>query len=127
MVCLYTSYRYYSGLIIGALTGVSKEELLSPKYSPVAGYWDNHSLVSTICALESIDVGSRGGSRGWCPPLSSTQLKFSPTKLCLACYFLWVPFGKSSAALRENIFLRPLKDCFTYIKTATYMLKSWHP
>ena len=105
MVCLYTSYRYYGGLIIGALSGVSKEELLSPKYSPVAGYWDNHSLVSTVCASERIDVGSRGAPGAGAPlTLSSTQLKFSPTKLRLACYSLGLPFGKSSVALRENIF-----------------------
>ncbi len=43
--------RYYAGLIVGALNGLPKEELLSPRYSPVPGYWDTHSLVSNASFL----------------------------------------------------------------------------
>lgn len=39
---------YFGGLLVGALKGTAKEELLAPFYSPVAGYWDNHPLVPEI-------------------------------------------------------------------------------
>jgi hypothetical protein len=32
--------RFFGGLLIGAMNGVSKDELLSPMYSPVAGLWE---------------------------------------------------------------------------------------
>lgn len=40
--------RYYSGLIIGALNGVSKQELLSPHYSPIDGYWERDPLADEV-------------------------------------------------------------------------------
>lgn len=40
--------RYYGGLIHGAVTGKSKDELLSPRYSPVEGYWTEHPLEPEI-------------------------------------------------------------------------------
>jgi len=40
--------RYLGALIVGAVNGVSKEELLSTQYSPVPGYWDDHSLCPEI-------------------------------------------------------------------------------
>ena len=40
--------RYFGGLIVGAVQGESKEELLSPRYSPVAGFWDRQSLCAEI-------------------------------------------------------------------------------
>ncbi len=43
--------RYYAGLIVGALNGVTKDELLSPCYSPVPGYWDSQPLVSRLHML----------------------------------------------------------------------------
>ncbi len=43
--------RYFAALIVGALQGVSKEELLSPHYSPNPGYWDTHPLNSVIAAI----------------------------------------------------------------------------
>ncbi len=40
--------RYFSGLIIGCLQGVSKVELLSPRYSPCGiEYWTQHPMVLT--------------------------------------------------------------------------------
>jgi len=39
---------YYCGLIIGALQGVSKEDLLSPYYCPVVGFWERSPLVPNI-------------------------------------------------------------------------------
>lgn len=36
------SCSYFAGLIVGALNGATKEELLSPYYSPVENYWKDH-------------------------------------------------------------------------------------
>jgi ADP-ribosyl-[dinitrogen reductase] hydrolase len=43
--------RYYAGLIVGALQGAPKEELLSPGYSPVLGLWQKEPLDPTIAAV----------------------------------------------------------------------------
>ncbi|HEY9838684.1 MAG TPA: ADP-ribosylglycohydrolase family protein [Vampirovibrionales bacterium] len=43
--------RYFAGLIIGAIQGNSKEELLVPHYSPVPGYWQKHPLVPEIAEV----------------------------------------------------------------------------
>ncbi|MBV5319004.1 MAG: ADP-ribosylglycohydrolase family protein [Desulfobulbaceae bacterium] len=40
--------RYFGGLIVGAVQGVSKEELLSPSYTPVAGLWNLEPLCPEI-------------------------------------------------------------------------------
>lgn len=40
--------RYFSGLVWGALHGVSKEKLLDGIYSPVDGYWDKHPLCPSL-------------------------------------------------------------------------------
>ena len=40
--------RYYGSLIVGAVTGCTKEELLSHRYSPVKGYWEEHPLIPEI-------------------------------------------------------------------------------
>lgn len=40
--------RYFAALLLGALRGVSKEELLSPRYTPVPGHWDSRPLVPEI-------------------------------------------------------------------------------
>jgi ADP-ribosylglycohydrolase len=34
--------RYLGALIVGALSFVSKEELLAPRYAPQPGYWDQN-------------------------------------------------------------------------------------
>src|SRR5439155_7779506 len=34
--------RYFAALIVGALQGATKEELLSDFYRPIDGYWDTH-------------------------------------------------------------------------------------
>lgn len=43
--------RYFGGLIVGAVNGVSKEELLSEFYSPIPGYWEQHHLVDEIAEI----------------------------------------------------------------------------
>ncbi|GJL81812.1 MAG: ADP-ribosylglycohydrolase [marine bacterium B5-7] len=47
--------RYYSGLILGALAGVEKQDLLSTLFHPVKGRWMKNSLSP---AIESIANGS---------------------------------------------------------------------
>jgi ADP-ribosyl-[dinitrogen reductase] hydrolase len=40
--------RYFAGLLIGALQGVGKEELLSPRYTPIAHLWEQEPLCPEI-------------------------------------------------------------------------------
>jgi ADP-ribosylglycohydrolase len=40
--------RYFGGLIHGALIGKSKDEILSPRYSPIPGYWDEKPLAPLV-------------------------------------------------------------------------------
>ena len=40
--------RYFTALIVGALSGASKQTLLSTRYSPVADYWKRAPLISEI-------------------------------------------------------------------------------
>jgi len=47
--------RYLGGLLVGAVNGISKEELLSERFSPIPGYWENFPLVPSI---EEIALGS---------------------------------------------------------------------
>lgn len=43
--------RYFGALLVGAVGGAPKEELLSSRYSPVPGYWTAHSLHPEIDAV----------------------------------------------------------------------------
>jgi ADP-ribosyl-[dinitrogen reductase] hydrolase len=47
--------RYFGGLIVGAIRGITKEELLSDRYAPVEGYWRTNRLVHEI---DEIAAGS---------------------------------------------------------------------
>ncbi len=47
--------RYLGALLVGAVNGVDKETLLSPRYSPVSGYWDQNPPVPEI---DEIAAGS---------------------------------------------------------------------
>ena len=40
--------RYMGGLIHGAIIGTSKDELLSERYSPIEGYWEDNPLETKI-------------------------------------------------------------------------------
>jgi ADP-ribosylglycohydrolase len=40
--------RYYGGLIVGAVMGENKANLLAPHYSPVVGLWERDSLCPEI-------------------------------------------------------------------------------
>ena len=43
--------RYFAGLLVGAIAGVAKDELLAPNYSPVPGLWDREPLHPKIAAI----------------------------------------------------------------------------
>jgi len=43
--------RYFAGLVVGALSGASKVELLAPQYTPVLGGWADAPLHPTIAAI----------------------------------------------------------------------------
>jgi ADP-ribosyl-[dinitrogen reductase] hydrolase len=45
------SCRYFAGLLIGALGGHKKEELLSPMFCPVQGLWEREPLAPKITAI----------------------------------------------------------------------------
>jgi ADP-ribosylglycohydrolase len=47
--------RYLGAQLVGAVSGVDKETLLSERYSPVPGYWQAHPLVEEI---DEIAAGS---------------------------------------------------------------------
>ena len=40
--------RYFGGLLVGAVQGVDKATLLSPRYTPVSGLWERELLCSDI-------------------------------------------------------------------------------
>jgi ADP-ribosyl-[dinitrogen reductase] hydrolase len=40
--------RYYGALLVGALNGTSKDELLAGRYAPLPGYWKDHPLAPAI-------------------------------------------------------------------------------
>jgi ADP-ribosylglycohydrolase len=43
--------RFYAGMIVGALQGISKDELLVKRYCPIYGYWDTNPLNIDIDAI----------------------------------------------------------------------------
>ena len=51
-VCI-DACRYFAGLLVGALHGAPKDELLSDHYAPVSGYWDRHPLDPLIRTIAS--------------------------------------------------------------------------
>lgn len=45
--------RYFAGLIEGAVNGVGKKEILSDRYSPIPGYWEEKRLTQEIDEIAS--------------------------------------------------------------------------
>jgi ADP-ribosyl-[dinitrogen reductase] hydrolase len=43
--------RFYAGLIVGALRGEDKGALLSERYAPIPGYWEEHPLCPEVDAI----------------------------------------------------------------------------
>lgn len=60
--------RYFAGLIVGAVQGRSKDELLSPAFSPVPGLWGAEPLSERIAELANGAFKSRRP-----PQLTSTS------------------------------------------------------
>jgi len=54
--------RYFGGLIAGAASGASKDALLSYRYAPAPGYWQEHRL------CPEIDAVTRGSFKEKQPP-----------------------------------------------------------
>src|SRR5262249_47242549 len=54
--------RYLGGLLVGAVAGAGKAELLGEMYAPMPGYWDAHPL------CPEIDEVARGSFRAKQPP-----------------------------------------------------------
>ncbi|MCB0214627.1 MAG: ADP-ribosylglycohydrolase family protein [Anaerolineae bacterium] len=69
--------RYLAALLIGAVNGVEKSELLSARYSPIPDYWQENPLAPEI------DAVAGGSFKTKMPPLSPNplvgKLGFSPT------------------------------------------------
>ena len=49
--------RYLGALLVGAVAGVPKDELLAPRYAPVDGLWESEPLHP---AVDEIAAGSSG-------------------------------------------------------------------
>ena len=45
--------RYYAGLIVGALQGRSKDDLLAPLFTPLEGLWGDQPLAPAIAEVAS--------------------------------------------------------------------------
>jgi ADP-ribosylglycohydrolase len=43
--------RFFAGLLVGALSGADKNQVLAPMYSPVIGLWESEPLCSTIASV----------------------------------------------------------------------------
>ena len=52
VTCL-DAFRYYGGLIVGAVNGASKEALLAPRYAPVADLWGREPLCAEVDEVAS--------------------------------------------------------------------------
>lgn len=60
--------RYLAALLVGAINGASRDELLLAPYSPVSNYWQENPLVTEIEAI------AQGSFRRKMPPLSPNPL-----------------------------------------------------
>lgn len=74
--------RYLGALIIGALKGEPKEVLLSARYSPLTGYWEQHPLVAEI---DEIAAGSFKKSRP--PEPNQTDQTTQVVEATLSAFF----------------------------------------
>lgn len=52
--------RYYAGLLVGALDGRPKEELVAPRFTPVAGYWEERPLCPEVDAVAAGSFRDKG-------------------------------------------------------------------
>jgi ADP-ribosyl-[dinitrogen reductase] hydrolase len=56
--------RYLAALIVGALGGATKEELLAPRYAPVSGLWKTRPLCQEIAEVAAGSFSGDGPFRG---------------------------------------------------------------
>jgi ADP-ribosyl-[dinitrogen reductase] hydrolase len=56
--------RYLAALIVGALGGATKEELLAERYAPAPGVWNARPLCSEVDEVAAGSFGGRGPFRG---------------------------------------------------------------
>lgn len=89
-VCM-DACRYLGGLIIGALNGVPKKELLSPLYSPVPGYWEENPLPSEL------DAVARGSFKSKHPPdIKGTSYVVDSLEAVLWAFYLGETFEEGA-------------------------------
>ncbi len=79
--------RYYAGLIIGALRGTSKDELLAPLFTPVPDLWTREPLARAIAAI------ARGSYKTKGPPRVTTSGGYVVPSLKIA---LWAFYNTSN-------------------------------
>jgi ADP-ribosyl-[dinitrogen reductase] hydrolase len=85
--------RYLGGLIVGALQGASKAELLADHYSPIPDYWGAHPLAPEIAAVAA------GSFKRRHPP------KIRGTGYVVACLEAALWAFHQSASFREGCLL----------------------
>lgn len=74
--------RYLGGLLVGAVQGVDKATLLSPRYTPVPGYWEDQPL------MPDIDEVAAGSFKVQQPPtFTSTDPEGQASKGMLSTFF----------------------------------------
>jgi ADP-ribosylglycohydrolase len=89
--------RYFAGLLVGALGGVIKEELLSSAYAPIAGYWQEHSLHPLIAAI------AQGSFKAKDPPEIQNGGYVVPALEAALWAFDWSKDFRSGALLAANL------------------------
>jgi len=85
--------RYFGGLLVGALRGASKEELLFARYAPVPHYWLDHPLHP---AIDEVALGSF--KRKQPPAIKSTGYVVNSLEAALWAFY-------RSASFREGALL----------------------
>lgn len=83
--------RYLGALIHGALNGESKDDLLSPRYSPVDGYWLAHPLA------RGIDEIAAGAYKAKEPPqIKGTAYVVKSLEAALWCFYKTTSFTEGT-------------------------------
>lgn len=94
--------RYLGGLLVGAVQGVDKATLLSARYSPVPGYWEDHPL------MPDIDEVAAGSFKVRQPP------NFTPTD----------PDGQAVKGMLSTLLPASLRAKDWQIQGSGYVVKS---
>lgn len=86
--------KYFTGILIGALSGVNKKMLLSDLYSPVPGLWKKEKLQP---AIESIASGSF--KRRYPPSIKSTNYVVDSLEAALWAFYRSANFREGALML----------------------------